>query len=410
MRAAVKDDAEMIAVSWVERADLTYASDAEMEKAHRQYVSGWMFNAFGLKPALGRLLNESDDLTPKSHPYAVLSYDYWTRRFGQDPKVIGRTFRMGNDSLEIVGVAPKLFTGTEPGFFTDIFLPTMMHAGVTHDDWSWIRTFIQLKSNGSAERVRARLQAIWTTVQGERAKGFTGWPAQRLQRFLDQKIVVEPAAAGLSEMRQSYRVALAALAVIVGLVLLIACANAANLLMAQAAGRAREMALRVSIGAGRWRLVQLVLVESALLALLATMIGGFFAWWSAPFIVARINPADNPARLVLPADWRVLGFAAALSVAVTLLFGLLPALRASSVKPASALKGGDNPQSRRRLMHALIAAQVAFCFLVHFGAGLFVSTLEKLSQQPTGFSSERLLTLETVAQRPQPTRILVSNC
>jgi len=403
MRAAVRDDAEMIAVSWVERADLTYASDTEMEKAHRQYVSGWMFSAFGLKPALGRLLNERDDLTPKSHPYAVLSYDYWTRRFGQDRRVIGRTFRMGNDSLEIVGVAPKLFTGTEPGFFTDIFLPTMMHAGVTHDDWSWIRTFIQLKLNGSAERVRAQLQAIWTTVQGERAKGFTSWPAQRLNRFLDQKIVVEPAAAGLSEMRQSYRVALEALAVIVGLVLLIACANAANLLMAQATGRAREMALRVSIGAGRSRLVQLVLVESALLAILATMVGGLFAWWSAPFIVARINPADNPARLVLPADWRVLGFAAALSVAVTFLFGLLPALRASSVKPSSALKGGDNPHSRRRLMHALIAAQVAFCFLVHFGAGLFVSTLKKLSQQPTGFSSERLLTLETVAQRPQAT-------
>jgi predicted permease len=403
MRAAVKDEAEMIAVSWVERADLTYASDEEMEKAHRQYVSGWMFSAFGLKPALGRLLTESDDLTPRSHPYAVLSYDYWTRRFGQNPKVIGRTFHMGNDSLEIVGVAPKLFTGTEPGFFTDIFLPTMMYAGVTHDDWSWIRTFIQLKPNGSAERVRERLQAIWTAVQGARMKGFTNWPRQRLNRFLNQRIVVEPAAAGLSEMRQSYRVALAALAAIVGLVLLIACANAANLLMAQAAARGREMALRVSIGAGRWRLIQLVLIESALLATLATTIGALFAWWSAPFIVARINPPDNPARLVLPADWRVLGFGVALSVGVTFLFGLLPALRASAVQPASALKGGENPHSRRRLMHALIAAQVAFCFVVHFGAGLFVSTLDKLSKQPTGFSPERLLTLETVAQRPQPT-------
>jgi predicted lysophospholipase L1 biosynthesis ABC-type transport system permease subunit len=226
-----------------------------------------------------------------------------------------------------------------------------------------------------------------------------------LEKFLNQQILVEPAAAGLSEMRQGYRVAMAAVAVIVALVLLIACANVANLLTAQAAARSREMALRVSIGAGRWRLVQLVLVESALLAVTATAIGALFAWWSAPFIVSRINPPDNPARLVLPADWRVTCFAMALSIGVTFLFGLLAALRASAVKPASALRGGDNPHSRRRLMHGLIAVQVAFCFVVHFGAGLFVSTLDKLSNQPTGFSSEHLLTLETVTQRPQPTEL-----
>jgi predicted permease len=189
--------------------------------------------------------------------------------------------------------------------------------------------------------------------------------------------------------------------VLVALVLLIACANVANLMTAQAAARAREMALRVSIGAGRWRLVQLVLVESAWIALLAAAMGGFFAWWSAPFVVGRINPPDNPARLFLPADWRVLGFGLALTLAVTLLFGLAPALRASAVKPASALKGGDDPHSRRRLMHTLIAAQVAFCFLVLFVAGLFAATFDRLSHQATGFSSERLLTLETVAQRPQ---------
>jgi hypothetical protein len=170
MRAAVKEDAEMIAASWVERADLTFASDAEMEKAHRQFVSGWMFSAFGLKPTLGRLLTESDDLKPKAKPYAVLSYDYWARRFGHDPNVIGRTFRMGNDLYDVIGVAPKGFTGTEPGTFTDIFLPAMMYGGVTHDDWSWIRTFIQLKPGGNLERVRDRLQTIWTAVQTERAK------------------------------------------------------------------------------------------------------------------------------------------------------------------------------------------------------------------------------------------------
>jgi len=166
---------------------------------------------------------------------------------------------------------------------------------------------------------------------------------------------------------------------------------------AQAASRAREMALRVSIGAGRGRLVQLVLIESALLAACASALGILFAWWAAPFVVGMINPPDDPARLILPADWRVTSFAVALTFAVTILFGLAPAPRASSVKPASALKGGDDPHSRRRLMNALVAAQVAFCFLVHFVAGLFISTFEKLANQPTGFSSARVLTLETVS-------------
>ena len=188
----------------------------------------------------------------------------------------------------------------------------------------------------------------------------------------------------------------------VALVLLIACANVANLMTAQAAARGREMALRIAIGAGRWRLVQLVLVESAWLALLATAIGACFAWWSAPFIVGMINPPDNPARLALPADWRVLGFALALALGVTLLFGLAPALRVSGVKPASAMKGGEDPHSRRRLIHALVALQIAFCFVVHFAAGLFVATFDRLSNQPTGFSAERILNLEAVAPRPQP--------
>src|SRR6266849_11220569 len=146
-----------------------------------------------------------------------------------------------------------------------------------------------------------------------------------------------PAPAGVSAMQKNYRTALTALGVLVVLVLLIACANVANLMSAQAASRAREMALRVSIGAGPWRLVQLVLVESAMLAFLAGATGGLFAWWSAPFVVSRINPADNPARLSLPVDWRVIAFGLALTLGVTLLFGLVPALRASGVKPASAL-------------------------------------------------------------------------
>jgi predicted permease len=203
-------------------------------------------------------------------------------------------------------------------------------------------------------------------------------------------------------MQRDYRRSLTALGVLVVLVLLIACANVANLMTAQAAARAHEMALRVSIGAGRWRLVQLVLVESAWLAFLATALGAAFAWWSAPFIVGMINPPDDPARLVLPADWRVFGFALTLALGVTFLFGLAPALRASAVKPVNALKGGEDPHSRRRLMHALIALQVAFCFVVHFVAGLFVATFDRLSHQPTGFSAERILNLEAVTHPLQP--------
>jgi predicted permease len=144
------------------------------------------------------------------------------------------------------------------------------------------------------------------------------------------------------------------------------------------------------------------LVESAMLAFLAAMSGALFAWWSAPFVVSMINPSDNPARLTLPADLRVLGFGVVLTLGVILLFGFLPALRASSVQPASVLKGGDDPHSRRRLMQGMIAAQVTFCFLVLFVAGLFVASFQRLSTQPTGFSAERLLVLETTSRPEQP--------
>jgi predicted permease len=403
MRAAAKGQAELIAISYAERTDLTYGSDQEMEKAYRQYVSGWMFSSFGLRPALGRLLTENDDSIPGAHPYAVLSYDYWTRRFGQDPKVVGRTLRLGGNLYEIVGVADRPFTGVEPGTVTDIFVPTMMDRRVTGADNSWIRILVQLKPGVAVEPVRDRLQTPYREFRREVAKRrFAGMSQERVDRFLSEKLMLAPAAAGVSRMQRDYRRPLEALGVLVILVLLIACANVANLLTAQAAARSREMALRVSIGAGRWRLVQLVLVESAWLAFLAAGIGGAFAWWSAPYIVSRINPADNPARLALPADWRVLGFALALTLAVTFLFGLAPALRASAVKPASALKGGDDPHSRRRLMRWAIAMQVAFCFVVLFVAGLFVATFDRLSNQPTGFSADRILLLDTAAESAQP--------
>jgi predicted permease len=310
---------------------------------------------------------------------------------------------MGDDLYEIVGVGPAGFTGTEPGTAIDIFLPAMMNPGVTHSDWSWFRTFVKLEPGVALEPVQEKLALINQAVQQETAKGFVGgMPKQRIEDFLHQKLVLERAATGVSGMQDDYRTSLAALGVLVALVLLIACANVANLMTAQAAARAREMALRVSIGAGRARLLQLVLMEAACIALLAAGVGFVFAWWSAPFVVSRINPPDDPAHLFLPADWRVVTFGLALTVSVMLLFGLAPALRASTVKPLGALKGGEDPHARRRLMRVLIAVQAAFCFLVLFVAGLFVVTFQRLSDRPTGFSADRLLTLDVVAQSPQP--------
>jgi putative ABC transport system permease protein len=397
MRAQVKDQAELIAVSSADHIDLTYGSDQETEKAYQQYVSGWMFHSFGIRSALGRVFTENDDLTPGAHPYAVLSYDYWKRRFAEDPKVVGRTFRTGNEVYQIVGVAEGPFTGTEPGTVTDIFLPTMMmkNNAIVRSDYQWILTLVHLKPGVSVPLVREKLRPIFRAFVEERAK------VSAVNPLRDQRLEVNHVSAGVSGLQRGYRTALFVLGGLVMLVLLISCANVANLMTAQATARQREMALRVSIGAGRWRLVQLVVIECAWLAFFAAGIGACFGSWAAPLVVGMIGTPDNAVRLMLPADWRVLGFGVAVALGCTILFGLAPALRASGVKPVSALKGGS-PHMRARMMQLLIAAQVAFCVLVVFAAGLFMATSDRLSRQHTGFAAERLLTVETVTPQPQP--------
>ena len=401
MRAAAKGEAELIATSFTYRTDLTYATEDEMEKGHVQYVSGTMFPIFGLQPALGRLFTMDDDITPGAHPYAVISYNYWSRRFANDPSVLGRSVHIGGKMFQIIGVGPKSFTGIEPGIITDIFVPTMMNPDVTRTDSSWLRILAVINPGVPHEPLRAKLDAVSLNYETERARGFVGMSQRNLEKSLQKKMLVKAAAAGVSRLQGDYRHALLWLGVLVALVLLIACANLANLMTAQAASRAREMALRVSIGAGRSRLVQLVLVESAILALFSAALGAIFAWWAAPFVVSRINPPDNPAHLILPADWRVLAFGSLLTLVVTVLFGLAPALRASAIQPVTALKGGEEPHSRQRSMYPLIAAQIAFCFVVLFFAGLFVATVRHLSSQPLGFDAKDLLLLETATPHGQ---------
>ena len=402
MRDAVKDQADLIAISDADRTDITWSTDDDVEKAHVVYVSGNMFPLFGLEPALGRLLAPADDRAPG---VAVLSWDYWNHRFGRDPHVLGRSLHIGDQTFEIIGVSPRDFTGTEKGTVTDIFLPLSINSFATQDSVTWHLTFLMLKPGvnpaTALEPLRQHLSAVSRAFEAQCSTCLRGMTQASINRFLNQKLVFYPAGAGISDLQKDYRRSLGILGLLAALVLLIACVNVANMMTAQAAARAQEMALRISIGAGRRRLVQLILSQSALLALFASALGAFFAAWSAPFVLSLVNPPDNPARLALPADWRVLFFGFGLIILVVLLLGLLPALRASAVRPVAALKGGEDPHSPRRLMRGAIALQVAFCFLVLFLSSLFVASFQRLQNRPLGFSTDRLLLLETVAGKGQ---------
>jgi predicted permease len=405
MRDAVKDQAGLIAISDADRTDITWSTDDDMEKAHVVYTSGNMFPLFGLEAALGRLLAPADDSAPGAAPYAVLSWDYWNHRFGLDPHVLGRSLRIGGQTFEIIGVGPRDFTGTEKGTVTDIFLPLTMNSFANQESVTWHRTFLMLKPGvnpaTALEPLRQHLSAVSRAFEVECSQCLRGMTQASIDRYLDQKFVLQPAGAGISELQKDYRRFLGVLGLMVALLLLIACVNVANMMTAQAAARGHEMALRISIGAGRRRLVQLILAQSALLALLASVFGAFFAAWSAPFVLSLVNPPGNPARLALPADWRVLLFGFGLILLVVLLLGVLPALRASAVRPVVALKGGEDPHSPRRLMRGAVALQVAFCFLVLFLSSLFVASFQRLQNRPLGFSTDRLLLLETVGGKGQ---------
>jgi putative ABC transport system permease protein len=404
LRDAAKGDAELVTDSSADSQDIQYNGNAVTEKVYVQYVSGSMFPTFGSRPAAGRLLNPSDDDVPDAHALAVISDQYWKRRFARDPHAIGSTFQFGGRSFEIIGVVERPFTGTEPGKMVDVFLPVTMNPYVKAPSLSFLHIFSRVKLGTPMAPLRDKLQSAAHGFFVEQLGRMPGLQEQMKQAFMNRDVALAPAPAGSSYFQTANRRPLAALFVLSLLVLLIACANVANLVTAQTAARERELALRVSIGGGRRRLVQLVLAESAWIGAAAAMFGAAFAWWAAPRVVSMINPPNDPARLALPADWRVLGFLIAAAFLMTALFGLAPAMRASKVDPASALKGGEDPHARRRTMHVLIALQVGCCVFVVFTAGLFVMTFQRLAHKPTGFSSDRILTIAATASQPRPSQ------
>jgi predicted permease len=413
-KTLLESDADLLLIGSSARQELTFGGDDQVEQFYRQYVSGNVFGIFGLQPTAGRLLTVDDDRNPGAHAVAVLSYDYWTRRFGRDPEVIGKTFRYGKRLYEIIGVAPKGFTGTEPGAIVDAFVPAMMNEeALDKVGWSWFRIWLRPKSGVEREQVRQRLQDAVTRERQEQLKQWiAGTPQEIIDAHLSARVRLLPAAAGASDLQGQYRDPLWIMVILAALVLLIACANVANLRTAQAIARERELALRVSIGAGRWRLIQMALVESALVAVFASFLGVLFAWHSVPLVVLMLTPPDNPVRLVLDPDLRTLLFVLAATASITLLCGLAPAVRASAVRPLTALKGGASPLAHRRFMNSLLAAQVCFCVLVLFVAGLFITTFRRVSSQPLGFSPEHVVVLEAdaaAAKQPPETWAQVAN-
>jgi predicted permease len=404
---AAAQQAELMIVGLAGRSQIIeFDTAGETERATRQYVSGNVFPVFGFQPALGRLLTRSDDVNPGGHPVAVISYNYWMRRFARDTGVLGKTFRLGTQSFEIVGVAPRGFTGTEPGRMTDVFIPATMNVQALDPSRvvSWFRIWVEPRRGVSAEQARLTLQAEFVREHQERIKKFSAdVPNERIAAYLSERLLLEPAGAGASAPQRSLRRPLLILAALVVLVLLVACANVANLLTAQAVTRTREMALRVSIGAGRWRLIQLILVESLLLAMGASVAGALFAWWAAPFVVSLVDLGE-PLELVLDANWRTVAFGGALTMTVTALFGLAPAIRASSIQPLGGLQERGDGDAHRRVTRTLVSVQMTFCVFVLFVAGLFVTTFSNLAGRSLGFEYEHLLLVdaETAPGRDVP--------
>lgn len=381
---AIGDHADVLIVGMAARQLVTVLPADEPESAFRQYVSGNLFGVFGLQPAAGRLLTAGDDDRPGAHPVAVISYDWWTRRFGGDPTAIGRSIRVGATTFEIVGVAPRGFTGTEPGTFVSLFIPATMNGGALNSPgWSWFRLWLSPARTSNAAGLEQLLQA----------------------RFPKDAPRLVSAAAGDSEAQKTFRRPLIILVGLAGILLLVACANVANLLSARAVTRGREMSLRMSIGAGRGRLVQLVLIESLLLAVIASGVGAFIASQSSPIVIAMLAEPDRPVRLMLDTGWRAFGFGVALTLVVTVLFGVLPAIRASGSKPIDALKAKGVARGPAAGTWVLIGVQVTFSTFLLVAASLFATTFGHLLSRPLGFAANDVLLLTVEATGEQAARM-----
>lgn len=366
-------------------------------------VSGSYFPTLGVQPALGRLLGPADDTAPGAHPVAVLSHAAWTSRFGGDPTVLNEAIVVNGTSLTVVGVAPRGFSGTTTGAAPDLFVPISMREVLT-PGWKgfdnrrsyWVYLFARLKPGVSIEQARASLEPTYRGIVTEvEAPLQQGMSDQTMARFKTKPLNLEPGWRGQSGVHEEAETPLLMLLAVTGLVLLTACANVANLLLARAAGRAGEMAVRLSIGAGRWQLVRQLLVESCVLSVGGGAAGLLVARWTLALIRSFL-PSFAAGVLPDTLEPRVLVFALAVSVATGVIFGLYPALQSTRPDLLTALKGqAGQPGGGRgaaRFRATLAGAQVALSMALLVAAGLFLKSLYNVSRVDLGLQTTRLVT------------------
>jgi putative ABC transport system permease protein len=385
---------------------LNLAKGGEVDNAQAIWVSGQFFQVVGVQPVLGRLISPADDPETAQAGCAGavdLSYAFWQRSYGGDASVIGKTITLEGHPFPIIGVTPPNFFGVSVGDRFDLAVPVCAEPLIDgeynfvtgprpRESW-WLAILGRLKPGWTLARAGAQLEsfapaALHETIPPE-------YDAEGVKHYLGYKLEALPAANGFSNMRDSASDPLYLLLGLSGLVLLIACANLANLLLARASSREREMAVRLALGASRTRLIRQLLSETALLAVAGTICGGFLASGLSHALIAFISTPNSPVFLDMPTDWRVIGFAAALAILTTLLFGLAPALHAGNAPLGPVLKTGGRGMTaggeRFRLQRILVASQVALSVVLLAGALLFARSLQNLMTRNPGFQQNGVL-------------------
>ena len=386
--------------------DLSLNFEGRTERISGELVSGTYFPVLGVGAAAGRVFNPTDDQPPGGEPYAVLSYRYWMSRFGGDPRVVGKKLVLNGYPFTVVGVSQAGFDGMDPTQAPQIRIPVVMKLQVDQLGFydlkkrraRWVNVYGRLKPGMTMDRAKAGLQPLMHQMLNMEVqeKDFSRAAPETKQAFLRMWLDLLPGSKGRSELREQFSRSLLVLMAIVGLVLLIACANVANLLIARATARQKEIAVRLALGASRGQIISQLLVESLLLSMAGGAAGLLLAVWIDETLV-NFLPRGATGTLSISAtpDWRILAFTLGISLLTGIIFGLVPALQATRPNLAPTLKdevGAITSTASIGLRKALVVAQVTLSLLLLIGAGLFIGSLKNLKGIDPGFKTRNLLT------------------